>query len=61
MIQGIEDLDEKYRQMKRLNFLIMKLNMMRKVSPLFEENQVYYEKVVERVAQKGKAVRGRSH
>ncbi len=55
MIQGIEDLDEKYRQMKRLNFMIMKLNMMRKVSPLFEENQVYYEKVVERVAQKGKS------
>jgi len=55
MIQGIEDLNEKVRQMKRLNFMIMKLNMMRKVSPLFEENQVYYEKVVERVAQKGKS------
>ena len=55
MIQGIEDLDEKYRQMKRLNFMIMKLNLMRKVSPLFEEDQVYYEKVVERVAQKEKS------
>jgi hypothetical protein len=55
MIQGIEDLNEKYRQMKRLNFMIMKLNLMRKVSPLFEEDQVYYEKVVERVAQKGKS------
>ena len=55
MIQGIEDLDEKYRQMKRLNFMIMKLNIMRKASPLFEENQVDYEKVAERVAQKGKS------
>jgi hypothetical protein len=55
MIQGIEDLNEKYRQMKRLNFMIMKLNIMRKASPLFEENQVYYEKVAERVAQKGKS------
>jgi hypothetical protein len=49
MLQGIEDVEEKYRQMKRLNFMIMKLNMMRRVSPQFEENQVYYEKVVDRL------------
>jgi hypothetical protein len=49
MLQGIEDVEEKYRQMKRLNFMIMKLNMMRRVPPQFEENQVYFEKVVDRL------------
>ena len=49
MLRGIEDVEEKYKQMKRLNFMIMKLNMMRKVSPQFEEDQVYFEKVVDRL------------
>jgi hypothetical protein len=44
--------EEKYRLMKRLNFQIMKLNMMRRASPLLEENQVYCEKVLERLSQK---------
>jgi hypothetical protein len=51
LLQGMEDLDEKYRLMKRLNFHIMKLNMMRRASPLLEENQVYCEKVLERLSQ----------
>ena len=55
MLRGIEDVEEKYKQMKRLNFMIMKLNMMRKVSLPFEENEVYYVKVVERMSQKGKS------
>jgi hypothetical protein len=52
LLEGIDDLDEKYRLMKKLNFQIMKLNMMRPVSPLLEEDQVYYEKVVEQLSQK---------
>jgi hypothetical protein len=52
LLEGIDDLDEKYRVMKKLNFKIMKLNMMRPVSPLLEEDQVYYEKVVEQLSQK---------
>ena len=52
LLEGTEDLDEKYHLMKRLNFQIMKLNMMRPVSPLLEEDQVYYEKMVEQLSQK---------
>jgi DnaJ homologue, subfamily C, member 28, conserved domain len=48
ILAGLEDVDEKYHLMKRLNFQIMKLNMMRPASPLLEEDQVYYEKVIER-------------
>jgi DnaJ homologue, subfamily C, member 28, conserved domain len=54
MLRGIEDVEEKYKQMKRLNFMIMKLNMIRKVSLPFEEKEVYYEKVIERMAPKKK-------
>ncbi len=32
LLAGIQDTQEKYRQMKKLNFMIMKLNMMRPVS-----------------------------
>lgn len=50
LLAGIQDTQEKYRQMKKLNFMIMKLNMMRPVSPLLEENQHYYEKVVDKIS-----------
>jgi len=52
LLQGMEEVEKKYCLMKRLNFQIMKLNMMRLVSPLLEENQVYYEKIVERFSPK---------
>jgi AcrR family transcriptional regulator len=54
LLAGIQDTREKYRQLQKLNFLIMKLNMMRRVSPLLEEGQRYFEKVVERL-EKGSA------
>lgn len=50
LLAGIQDTREKYRQMKKLNFMIMKLNMIRPVSPLLEENQHYYEKVVNKIS-----------
>lgn len=50
LLSGIQDTQEKYRQMKRLNYLIMKLNTMRRVSPMLEEHQLYYPKVIERLA-----------
>jgi len=49
LLAGIKDTQEKYRQMKKLNYLIMKLNMTRRVSPLLEENQIYYAKVLEKI------------
>ena len=39
LLAGITDTQKKYKQLQKLNFLIMKLNMMRRVSPLLEEDQ----------------------
>jgi hypothetical protein len=49
LLGALEDEGEKYRQIKKLNYLIMKLNAMRKGSVQWEEKQLYYEKVVEKV------------
>ncbi len=49
LLAGIQDTQEKYKQMKKLNYLIMKLNMTRRVSMALEENQHYYEKVVDKI------------
>lgn len=49
LLAGIHDTQEKYKQMKKLNYLIMKLNMTRRVSMALEENQHYYEKVVDKM------------
>ena len=49
MLGRITDEGEKYRQLKRLNFLVMKLNMMRKVPVSWEENQRYIDKIVEKL------------
>jgi hypothetical protein len=50
LLAGITDTQQKYKQLQKLNFLIMKLNMMRRVSPLLEENQRYYAKVAEKMS-----------
>ncbi len=50
MLAGIKDEKEKYRQINKLNFLIMKLNMMRPVPISMEKEQVYYEKIVDRIS-----------
>jgi len=52
MLENIPDEKEKYRQIKRINYRIMQLNMMGKGSPLLEETQVYYRKLVDKMAQK---------
>ncbi|MHC1743812.1 MAG: DnaJ family domain-containing protein [Syntrophobacteraceae bacterium] len=50
LLSGIEDTQEKYRQMQKLNYLIMKLNLSRSRSIELERNQVYYERVLSKVA-----------
>lgn len=52
MLEGIPDEKEKYRQIKRINYKIMQLNMMGKGSPLLEETQVYYGKLVDKLGKK---------
>jgi len=49
LLVSLEDEGEKYRQIKKLNYLVMKLNAMRRGSVQWEEKQLYYEKVVEKV------------
>jgi len=52
LLSNMEDTKEKYRQMKKLNLLIMKLNMTRRVSLELEENQKYYDKIVDKLEKK---------
>jgi hypothetical protein len=49
LLAGIQDTQEKYKQMKKLNYLVMKLNMTRRGSIALEENQRYYERVVDKM------------
>ena len=52
LLAGIQDTQEKYKQMKKLNYLVMKLNMTRRGSIALEENQLYYERVVDKMTPK---------
>jgi hypothetical protein len=48
LLAGMEDTKAKYRHLKKLNFLVMKLNMLRKTSTSLEKAQHYEKKLVER-------------
>ncbi|MBW1707685.1 MAG: DUF1992 domain-containing protein [Deltaproteobacteria bacterium] len=53
MLEKIPDEKEKYRQIKRINYKILQLNMMgRGSSPLLAETEIYYGKLVDKMAQK---------
>jgi hypothetical protein len=52
MLARIPEEEEKYRLIKKINYKIMKLNIVRKRSPLLEERQRYYRKVVEKCGEK---------
>jgi len=54
LLVNLKDEKEIYMCCRKLNFLIMKLNMTRPVSPLLEEGQVYYKKIVYRLQQSRK-------
>jgi hypothetical protein len=49
LVASLPDEAEKLRQMRRLNFLIMKLGMTHQVSPLLQEHELYAPKVLERL------------
>ena len=52
MLDGIPDEKERYRVMKRINYMVLKLNMMGNRPPLLEEKEVYYKKLVEKISKK---------
>ena len=54
LLAGMKDEKEKYRTLKKLNFLILKLNNMRSASINFDFPQQYVEKVAGRLETKGK-------
>ena len=55
LLDGVRDTKEKYRQIKKLNYLIMKLNITRRSALNLEKNQVYYDRLVEKMGKKDKA------
>jgi hypothetical protein len=46
LLAGMQDTSEKYRILKKLNFLIMKLNTIQDTSIMYEMPQHYMEKLV---------------
>ena len=49
LLAGMTDTSEKYRTLKKLNFLIMKLNTLRSTSINFEEPQKYSDKLIKKL------------
>jgi hypothetical protein len=52
LVAAMEDEAEKLKQMRRLNFLMMKLGMMRPVSALVLEHDLYTPKILEHLESK---------
>ncbi len=52
LLESIPDEKERYKLLKKINYQIMKLNMMGKKSPLLEEKEIYFKKVVEKIDRK---------
>lgn len=52
LVAALPDEAEKMQQMRRLNFLVMKLGMTRQVSPQLLEHDLYAPKVLERLETK---------
>ena len=52
MLDNIPDEKEKYRQIKKINYQVMKLNLMGKSSPLLEETEIYYKRLVDKLGQR---------
>ena len=52
LLDSIPDEKEKYKLIKKINYQIMKLNVSGKKSPLFEEKEIYYKKVVDKLSKK---------
>jgi hypothetical protein len=49
LLSGMTDTARRYRTMKKLNFLIMKLNTLRSTSVNFEEPQKYSDKLIKKL------------
>ncbi len=52
LLESVPDEKERYKLIKKINFRIMKLNILGKKSPLLEEEQIYYGKLIDKSADK---------
>lgn len=52
LLSGMADTAEKYRVIKKLNFMILKLNTLRKTSIPFEAPQQYHDRLIENLESK---------
>ena len=52
MLTDIPDEKERYRLIKKINLKITRLNMMGRKSPLLEEDQVYYGRIIDKAGKK---------
>ena len=52
LLENIPDEKERYKLIKKINYKIMKLNLMGRKSPLLEEKEIYYKKLVDKLAEK---------
>jgi hypothetical protein len=50
LLAGISDVQEKYRTMKKLNYMVMKLNMLRRGAVQFEVPQHYESALLDRLS-----------
>ena len=50
LLAALEDEQEKYRQLKRLNWAVTKLNMLRDRPVNFEEHERYHARIAEKLA-----------
>jgi len=49
MLAKEPDEEKKYKQMKKLNYLVMKLNMTRRIPISFEEKEGYFHRIVDKM------------
>jgi hypothetical protein len=52
MLSSLPDDLEKYKLIKKINYRIMKLNVSGKKSPLLEEKQLYFKKLIDKFSKK---------
>ena len=52
LLASIPDDLERYKLIKKINYRIMKLNISAKRSPLLEEKQLYFQKLIDKLAHK---------
>lgn len=54
LLENCTDEQQRYRQIQKINYLTMKLNLRRRTPANLEADTAYYDKIVERTSVKGK-------